>query len=220
MASLGNIVVVAQQLLDRLGKGAPEIISCRAAAHAEEGDEETARYWLRVAKALRHLVALDPEYAPAGTGPRPIIVPASVFGRVFAALPEASLLLQPNLVVVGVNRAYLGLSGRPADALIGADLFDLFPGNPADAAGCGETTLGRSLMTVLETGTTQRMARLRYDIRNAEGRFEARWWDSVNAPVFDENGTVSHILHQTHEVTADMLGGNVIPFGGGTSPSP
>lgn len=157
-----------------------------------------------MAKAIRYLLSFDPDYLPSNGGLRAIILPPAVFGRVFAWMPKASLLLQPNLVVAGVNRAFETASGRTADALLGSDLFQLFPDNAVDSEGGGEKYLEASLMRVLETGAPDHMARLRYDIRNAQGRFEPRWWDTINAPVFDDDGRIRHILHQAREITAEV----------------
>jgi PAS domain S-box-containing protein len=187
--SLGNVVAVAEQLLGRLGKGAPEIIELRAQAHEEGGEIDTARFWQRVAKAMRYMLSNDPDYIAPGKGPRPIVLPEAVYRDVFVNLPEASLLLQPNLVIVSVNRVYLELSRMREEALIGADLFEVFPDNPAQAEGHGES------------GKPDRMPLMRYDVRNPAGQFEERWWETVNTPVHDNNGRLNLILHQTREVT-------------------
>lgn len=206
MASLGNIVTVAEQLLAKLGKGAPELIEARALAHADEGNFDCSAYWQRVAKAIRYLLSLDPAYALAGKGLRPILVPDHIFRQVFDWLPDPAILLQPNRVIVGVNRAYEALSWRSATDLIGGDLFSIFPDNPADAEGASEKRLAASMLRVLETGAPDHLPIFRHDVINAEGKFEERWWDTTHAPILDDTGRIDLILHQTREVTALVKG--------------
>lgn len=206
LASLGNIVVVAQQMLDKLGRGAPEIIDLRAVAHEEEGDAPTAAYWHRVAKAARHLLSFDATYLSPGQGPRPIVLPAETYRQVFEAVTQPSLLLQPNLVVVDVNPIFLELSGLQRLDMLGADLFSLFPDNPAD--GGKREMLMASLLRVLDTGAPDHMGVFRYDVRNRAGKFEERWWETINAPVLDDMGRISYILHQTREVTESVKAGH------------
>jgi hypothetical protein len=48
------------------------------------------------------------------------------------------------------------------------------------------------------------MAVQRYDIRNAAGVFEERYWRPVNSPVLDENGDLVFILNRVLDVTAKI----------------
>lgn len=195
MASLGNIVVVAERLLDKLGKGAPEILDRRAADHLAEGDEATARYWARVAKSARYILSMDATYLGAGHGQRPFEVPAGLIRQVFQSIPQPSILLQPNLVIVGVNRAYLEVMDLDGADIIGCDLFDVFPDNPAaNVNATGE--LADSLGRVLDDGRPDSLEQLRYDIRDRDGVFQERWWNPLNTPVTDDNGRLELILHQ------------------------
>lgn len=199
-ASLGNIVTVAQQMLDKLGKGAPEIIDLRASAHAEEGDAETEAYWRRVAKAVRFLLLSDPAYYSVGQGPRPIILPSALVRRVFRSLPQPSLLLQPNLVIVGANQAYLKTMDMSGDDIVGCDLFSVFPDNPAEKSVNSTRDLADSFGRVLDHGCADSIGRLRYDVRNRDGVFEERWWNPLNTPVLDDDGRLELIIHQAFEV--------------------
>ncbi len=199
-------MVVAEQMLSRLGKGAPEIIDARAKANEAAGDLEAAHFWQRVAKAIRHMLALDPTYIAPGKGPRPIELPPGLLRATFASLPQASMLLQPNLVIVAANRAYTALSRMTEEALVGADLFSMFPENPDDHDSQGEEKLTASLLRVLESGKVDRMPVQRYDIRRPDGGFEERWWRTTNAPVTDDSGRVELILHQTQEVRRSNRG--------------
>jgi PAS domain-containing protein len=204
VASLGNIVLVAGQLLDRMGKGAPEILDRRAAAHLEEGDEETARYWARVAKSQRYILSQDRAYFGAGRGARPFELPARMIRAVFQNIPQPSILLQPNMVIVGVNRAYLATMDMDGADIVGCDLFDVFPDNPsANANSTG--TLAESFGRVLEACCPDHLDHLRYDVRNRDGLFEERWWSPVNTPVTDDDGRLELIIHQAFEVPKESV---------------
>ena len=205
MATLGNIVVVAQQLLDKLGKGAPEILASRAAGHLEEDDEEAARYWTRVAKSARYILSMDPSYLCTGHGPRPFELSLAMLREVFQCLPQPSLLLQPNLVIVGANRAYLGVMGLTGQDIVGRDLFELLPGNPAVKTMKSTDQLSASFGRVIEACCPDCLDRMRYDVRNREGAFEERWWKPVNTPVFDDEGRLALIMHQAFEIPGHQV---------------
>jgi PAS domain-containing protein len=192
-ASLGNVVTVAQRLLDRLGKGAPEMLDRRATFHV-------ARYWQRVAKAARFILLSDEGYYCAGQGSRPITLPSAVVRRVFISLPQPTVLLQPNLVIVGANQAYLDTM-RVDDDIVGCELFAVFPDNPAETTVTSTQDLAASFGRVIDTGRPDHLS-LRYDVRNRDGVFEARWWHPVNTPVLDDRGRLELIIHQAFETVA------------------
>jgi serine phosphatase RsbU (regulator of sigma subunit) len=125
------------------------------------------------------------------------------FAEVFQALPSPVLLLTPDLVMAGVNRAYTKVSGRGPEELIGRSLFDVFPDSPSEEA-TGARTLRASLERVLATGERDTMALQKYDVEvpGRPGVFEERYWSPVNIPVLDAEGRVSLIVHRVEEVTA------------------
>ncbi|UKY54548.1 PP2C family protein-serine/threonine phosphatase [Streptomyces inhibens] len=122
----------------------------------------------------------------------------------FAATPSACLVLDPDLVIVDVNRAYLQATGRTRDDLIGQYVFHAFPDNPADSDAEGVQNLHSSLRRVLASREPDTMAVQRYDIPVAgrPGVFEERWWSTINTPVLGPDGTVAWIIHRVEDVTA------------------
>ena len=48
----------------------------------------------------------------------------------------------------------------------------------------------------------------KYDIPKRDGTegFEVKYWSPVNTPVFDDKGSVSHIIHHVEDVTEFILG--------------
>lgn len=123
------------------------------------------------------------------------------YAAVFDALPTPYLLLCPDLVIVGANRAYLAATGRDETDLVGRHLFDAFPDDPDDPEARATHNLEQSLLRALQTGRPDTMPVQRYNIP-APGGFERRWWSPVNVPVLDPDGHVSLLVHRVEDVTA------------------
>ncbi|MFE2727783.1 PP2C family protein-serine/threonine phosphatase [Kitasatospora sp. NPDC059327] len=129
--------------------------------------------------------------------------PVIDYQDVFQALPGAVALLTPDLVYADANEAFLSVSGRTREQLIGHYLFDVFPDNPNDPAANGVRNLHASLERVLATGERDTMALQRYDVEDPErpGVWHERYWSPVNAPVLAPDGTVALLVHRVEEVT-------------------
>jgi serine phosphatase RsbU (regulator of sigma subunit) len=125
------------------------------------------------------------------------------FEAVFHALPGAVALLSPDLVFADANEAYLSLSGRTREEVLGRYLFDVFPDNPDDPAASGMRNLHASLRRVASTGESDTMALQRYDVEDPDrpGVWEERYWSPVNVPVPGPDGAVALVLHRVEEVT-------------------
>ncbi|MFF5919893.1 PP2C family protein-serine/threonine phosphatase [Streptomyces flavochromogenes] len=134
------------------------------------------------------------------------VTPDIDHSALFAATPSPYLVLTPDLVIVDVNEAYLRATGRTRADLIGQQVFDAFPDNPADPGADGVKNLRASLGRVLATGEADTMAVQKYDIPVVAqpGVFEERWWSPVNTPVKNADGRVAWIIHRVEDVTAFM----------------
>ncbi|OIJ66601.1 PP2C family protein-serine/threonine phosphatase [Streptomyces mangrovisoli] len=126
------------------------------------------------------------------------------YAALFQATPSANLLLDPALTIVDVNQAFLRVTGRSREDLMGQYLFDAFPDNPGNPEADGVHNLNASLQRVLTTGRMDTMVLQRYDIPVADrpGEFEERWWSPVNTPLLDEDGGVRYVIHRVEDVTA------------------
>ena len=82
----------------------------------------------------------------------------------FLASPAPYVLLDRRLRIRAVNAAYLNATNRAADELVGADMFEMFPDNPADPGADGVAQLSASLEHVLRSGQPHDMLVQRYDI--------------------------------------------------------
>ncbi|MBV9772845.1 MAG: PAS domain-containing protein, partial [Gemmatimonadetes bacterium] len=126
------------------------------------------------------------------------------FWAVFESAPDAYLLLAPDpphFTMVAANEARLRATLTRRENVVGHPLFEVFPDNPDDPGATGVRNLQASLEEVLRTGRPHRMALQKYDIRTPEGGFEERYWDPLNAPVFDEGGRLIYIIHRVEDVT-------------------
>ncbi|TWI51448.1 PAS domain S-box-containing protein [Pseudoduganella flava] len=125
------------------------------------------------------------------------------FGAVFGALPAPYLLLAPDFTIVAVNDAYLRATRTERAAIVGRNVFDVFPDDPSNPNATGAANLRASLLRVLETRAPDTMAVQRYDIElpGQPGTFEERHWSPINTPVFDRHGALAYIVHHVEDVT-------------------
>lgn len=135
------------------------------------------------------------------------------FEAIFSATESAYLILDAALIIVGVNDAYLRATVRSRESVIGRHVFDAFPANPSDLASSGVNTLHESFTRVLQNRTADRIEMFRYDIPTGPGKddpFEERYWGPINTPVFDGEGTLTHIIHQAVDITKEVASENAL----------
>ncbi len=123
------------------------------------------------------------------------------YRALFERSPSLYLVLSRVYDVVAVSDAYLRATMTRREEIVGRNLFEIFPDNPDDPAADGSRNLRLSLETVLETRAAHSMAIQKYDIRNAQGGFEERYWSPINTPLLDANGEVLQIIHRVEDVT-------------------
>ncbi|MDQ5935173.1 MAG: two-component system, sensor histidine kinase and response regulator [Cyanobacteriota bacterium erpe_2018_sw_21hr_WHONDRS-SW48-000092_B_bin.40] len=126
------------------------------------------------------------------------------FKLIFESAPQLYLVLSPDLTIVAASDAYLHATMTRRDDILGRQLFDVFPDNPADSTATGLRNVSASLDIVLTDHVTHTMAVQKYDVRRAEsegGDFEERFWSPVNSPVLDKNGEIVFIIHRVEDVT-------------------
>lgn len=129
----------------------------------------------------------------------------SVFRQLFEATPGLRVLLSPELRIVAVSDVYQHASGLTRDALIGKSIFDMIPlGDSVVLPGALEA-LKKSLQFVLDNRRMHRMPVQQFSIRTKEGVIEEKYWSPVHIPLFDENGELQWILHDTQDVTSETI---------------
>ncbi|MEX1058125.1 MAG: hypothetical protein WED11_10355, partial [Natronospirillum sp.] len=109
--------------------------------------------------------------------------------RLFEMAAGKILILNPdNFDIVSVSSAYLQATKTVEQDIIGKNLFDVFPDAPEDPIADGTHNLSASLNRVKSLKIPDVMGVQRYPIPLPNGRFEERFWSSVNSPVLDDAG--------------------------------
>jgi len=118
-------------------------------------------------------------------------------------MPGAVALLSPDLVIMDVSDGYLDAAGRQSEDIVGRNILEAFPDNPADPGDTGPHDLRTSLEAVLTNRMPDFIDPTRYDVEDPgrPGEFEERYWTVANVPVCDAGGQVSMIVHIAQEVT-------------------
>ena len=132
------------------------------------------------------------------------------FLLLFEALPHLVLVLTPgpDFIMVAANEGRVRGTNTRREDCIGRSIFEVFGRNPDGQSEFGAGVLRASLERVVQTGKPDRMAITKYDIprpANEGGGFEVRYWSPLNVPVLDDRGEVRYIIHQTEDVTDQML---------------
>lgn len=130
--------------------------------------------------------------------------PSLDFQALFQHSPNSYMVLDRELRFVAANDAYLQVTGKRRDELIGRNVFDQFPHDPADPANDSAALLRQSLERVLATGRADVIAFIRYRVPRAEdgdGEVEDRFWSATHTPILDEQGEVAYILQHTVDVS-------------------
>lgn len=126
------------------------------------------------------------------------------FRRLFEAVPGLYLVLDPSLRIVALSDAYARATLTRRDEIVGRNLFDVFPDNPADPAADGVRNLNASLQRVLASRVADAMPVQKYDVRRPEergGGYEERHWKPLNTPLLDADGEIACIIHHVEDVT-------------------
>lgn len=126
------------------------------------------------------------------------------FRALFEGAPDLYLVLNPQLVIVGVSDAYARATMTRREDILGKGVFEVFPDNPDDPAAEGVRNLHASLQQVLRTAAPDAMLVQKYDIRKPDeegGGFEERYWSPLNMPVPDADGNIRYIIHKVEDVT-------------------
>ncbi|MBC7514415.1 MAG: PAS domain-containing protein [Herminiimonas sp.] len=125
------------------------------------------------------------------------------YAALFDASPYPYLLVDPDLVIIGANQAYLRATGRAAD-IIGQPIFQAFPADPADPESTNVAQVAASIEHALRTGLPHTVAFLRYAIprQTPTGTvFEERFWSTVHTPVRGADGAVAFVAQNAIDVT-------------------
>ncbi|WP_158626077.1 PAS domain-containing protein [Arsenicitalea aurantiaca] len=124
--------------------------------------------------------------------------PAIDIAAIFEASPNPYVLLDPGLRIVEMNAAYLAVTHRTREEIIGRNIFEAFPSAPGSES---EQMLRASLQRVLDTGEADNLALIPYPIRLRDGTMGLRYWSATHTPLKGPDGKLRHILQHTVDVT-------------------
>ena len=116
----------------------------------------------------------------------------------FDASPNPYMLLTPDLCFAGMNRAYLDVTQRRREELLGQHVMAAF-----DAGGdtANSNLLLASFEKVLSTRQVDHLPVLHYAIPLPDVGYVDRYWSCTHSPVLDEAGEVRYILQHTSDIT-------------------
>jgi PAS domain S-box-containing protein len=123
------------------------------------------------------------------------------FRALFESLPGLYLVLTPDFRIVAASDAYLQATMTTREGILGRNLFEVFPDNPADLNADGVSNLRASLERVRRGHAADTMAIQKYDVRRPDGQFEERYWSPINSPVMDAERHLEYIIHRVEDVT-------------------
>jgi signal transduction histidine kinase len=137
--------------------------------------------------------------------------PIFPFESMFLNHPSASCLLSADgdAVILAANAAYLRVTCRSIDELLGKSVFEAFPGDPEDGEDSGVQALHAAVHEVLRTGLTQKMCLQRYPIKvtlpDGSSAYEERYWSAETTPIFNDNEELAFVLHVIADVSERVL---------------
>jgi PAS domain-containing protein len=119
------------------------------------------------------------------------------FQSMFEMTPIIGYVVARDWSVVAVTDLLLREIGRPRDAVVGRNVFEVFPDNPDDPGADGSTVMRASLERAFTTGEAEALPRQRYDAPPIEpgGEFRERYWLPENVPVKGPDGAVAYVIH-------------------------
>ena len=130
------------------------------------------------------------------------------YEALFQASPNAYLVLTAAYELVAVNDAFLRLTGRLRDDVVGRTLFDAFPEETDGSLPDDAAQLKRSIDHVFATGETDTLPFLRYAIRLTDGAdsggFRDGMWRASQHPLRDDGGVRVELALQHVENLAEI----------------
>jgi PAS domain S-box-containing protein len=126
------------------------------------------------------------------------------YEALFTASPYPYLLLAPDLTIMNANTAYLKMTGRTAEDIVGQKLFDAFPADESNPEATNIEEIRTTIERVIATRSPQTTPFVRYALPRdtPNGRvFEHHYWSTAYAPVLDASGEVAFISQNALDVT-------------------
>ncbi|WP_299985484.1 PAS domain-containing protein [uncultured Pontibacter sp.] len=119
---------------------------------------------------------------------------------IFEHSPEAMVLLDPDLKIVGANKRYLEVTMRQLDDIVGKHfLLEAFPEPNVPYE---QNPVLHSIQEAVAKGQRVYLDVIRYAISRPDGSgYDERYWEASHTPILNEKGEVVYILQETKDVT-------------------
>ncbi len=119
--------------------------------------------------------------------------------RLFERTPNPYVLLDRDFTIVGMNEAYLRVTMRTRESIIGRNIFEAFPSEPGSTS---DRLLRSSLQRAFETGEIDYLPLIPYPIAAPDGTLQMRYWSATHTPITaDDDQSTRFVLQHTVDVT-------------------
>ena len=125
-------------------------------------------------------------------------IPDIDFEALLTQSPNPYVLLDREFRLVWMNDAYLRVTMRSREELVGLHMFEAFPSDPESES---HRLLEGSFNKALATGAPDELALIRYDITEPDGTMRPRYWSATHTPLRAKDGSIPLILQHTVDVT-------------------
>jgi PAS domain S-box-containing protein len=117
------------------------------------------------------------------------------FEAIFNGLPAPFLVMDRDLTIVAVNKAFLDATLLSREALIGSYIFDAFPAQKQS-----RKILQASLERARDKGLPDVLPAVSYAVA-IDGRREERLWTCMHIPILDEEGQVAFLVKYAQDIS-------------------
>lgn len=126
------------------------------------------------------------------------------YKRLFESAAGLIVVVDTAFRILAASDAYLRATMSRREAIVGKELFAVFPYNSAEVDGSGVSALRASFERVLATGSADAIPCERYDIARPAalgGGFDERYWSVLSTPVPAADGAVAWIVAGVQDIT-------------------
>lgn len=132
---------------------------------------------------------------------------AAMLRAAFRATPQPLLLVAvdpPKFTMVAVNEAHARAFSTTAVALAGHGVYEVFGPEPGPEALAFREAIRELFDAVVSGRQVHEMATRPYAVTGPDGVPVERYWSATNAPVFDAERRLSHIISTVRDVTGEV----------------
>ncbi|MES2744689.1 MAG: response regulator [Bdellovibrionota bacterium] len=121
----------------------------------------------------------------------------------FQKLPGQILVLKPDeaFTLLAMTEAFERSTHKAAHDVLGRGLFESYPEDPNDKNAHGAKSLRDSLDRVIRFKKADVIPLQRYSVEYEKDKYQVTFWTVENAPVLDDAGEITYILHTVQDIT-------------------